>query len=77
MAGLQYNFFPTDFFFPPPPTAAADGSSHPPPAVVKLPKAGEKIDEAKAGSAVISKSLKIATSSSPVASTTPIRRSQA
>lgn len=69
MAGLQYNFFPTDFFFPPPPTAAAD----PAPAVVKLPKAGET-DDAKA-----SKSLKIATSSStkPVASTTPIRRSQA
>ena len=27
MAGLQYNFFPTDFFYPRPPLAAADAAS--------------------------------------------------
>ncbi|KAH6817698.1 hypothetical protein C2S51_001301 [Perilla frutescens var. frutescens] len=73
MAGLQYNFFPTDFFFPPAQITAADSSNHPQPSVVKLPKSGET-DNARASSTVIGKSLKTTTTSS--STSTLIQRSK-
>ncbi|VFQ72258.1 unnamed protein product [Cuscuta campestris] len=46
MAGLQYNFFPTDFFFPQQQKAAASIANAPPQvSLLKAKKIGDEIDE--------------------------------
>nr|GMD41814.1 metal tolerance protein 9-like [Ipomoea batatas] len=74
MAGLQYYFFPTDFYYPKPPKPAA--ANLPPPQQVTPPVAAEPVKPAEgaAKSAALVRRNKILRASAPAMIRYPVER---
>ncbi|OIS96258.1 hypothetical protein A4A49_26677 [Nicotiana attenuata] len=71
MAGLQYNFFPTDFFFPAQKTVNGDNISQQN-LLIKTRKSDESLDDSKPQGKTVNKTLKAISSSSSSLALVPI-----
>ena len=71
MAGLQYNFFPTDFFFPAQKTVSGDNISQQN-LLIKTRKSDESLDDSKPQGKTVNKTLKAISSSSSSSSSSSL-----